>query len=242
MTIIYTPAGRAREYCELAVNLYRGCNHNCAYCYAPAATRVKPEEFAKQTPRVDIIEKLRKEAGKTPGKGQQVMLSFTSDCYGSADREHKLTRQAIEILKAAGYRVAILTKAGLNAARDFDLLGEGDHVGATLTFISNDDSAKWEPGAALPEDRMNMLRAAKEEGLYTWASLEPVMDPAQSLEIIRQTAAYTDLYKVGKLNYHSAASGVDWQKFTKEAIALLEKHGKEYYIKESLRKYLKQTA
>lgn len=37
MHIIYKTTGRAREYSELAVNLYQGCAHACAYCYAPAA-------------------------------------------------------------------------------------------------------------------------------------------------------------------------------------------------------------
>ena len=31
---IYEPSGRAREYGELAVNIYTGCNHGCSYCYA----------------------------------------------------------------------------------------------------------------------------------------------------------------------------------------------------------------
>ena len=38
MSIIYEPRGKAREYAELAVNLYKGCAHACIYCYAPAAT------------------------------------------------------------------------------------------------------------------------------------------------------------------------------------------------------------
>ena len=30
---IYEPAGRAREYSPLALNYFKGCTHNCAYCY-----------------------------------------------------------------------------------------------------------------------------------------------------------------------------------------------------------------
>ena len=31
MSIIYEPRGKAREYSELAVNLYTGCSHGCRY-------------------------------------------------------------------------------------------------------------------------------------------------------------------------------------------------------------------
>lgn len=39
MNVVYEPRGRAREYSELAYNLYRGCTHGCRYCYAPACMR-----------------------------------------------------------------------------------------------------------------------------------------------------------------------------------------------------------
>jgi hypothetical protein len=46
MPLIYEPAGRAREYAALACNIYRGCDHACEYCYAPAATRRDRAAFA----------------------------------------------------------------------------------------------------------------------------------------------------------------------------------------------------
>lgn len=32
--IIYKTTGRAEEYCPLALNLYRGCQHGCTYLEA----------------------------------------------------------------------------------------------------------------------------------------------------------------------------------------------------------------
>ncbi len=37
--LIYVPKGRAREYSPLALNLYRGCEHRCSYCYCPRIDR-----------------------------------------------------------------------------------------------------------------------------------------------------------------------------------------------------------
>jgi hypothetical protein len=47
-----------------------------------------------------------------------------------------------------------------------------------------------------------------------------------------------DKYKVGKLNYHKREKEIDWSMFAKEAVALLNKYNKDYYIKKDLLKYL----
>lgn len=243
MNIIYEPAGRAKEYCELAVNLYRGCGHGCVYCYSPSTTRTERSEFyGNPEPRKDIIAQLEKDCGRESGDGRKVLLSFTSDPYQPVNDRHGLTRQAIVLLKRVGYNVVILTKGGRRAEQDFDLLTGTDYAGATLTFLNDADSLEWEPGAALPGERLAMLREAKRQGIGTWVSLEPVIDPEQALEIIRRTHEYVDLYKVGTLNYHQRAAEIDWRKFVAEAVAVLREFDCKYYIKQDLRKYLVKTA
>jgi len=77
-------------------------------------------------------------------------------------------------------------------------------------------------------------------GLWTWASLEPVIDPEQTLELIRATAEYVDLYKVGKLNHRPEARDIDWRDFVERVVGLLDELGKERYIKVDLRRYLSE--
>jgi len=65
MNIIYEPKGRAREYAELAANLYSGCAHGCEYCYAPGALRVNRTDFRLCVkPRKDCLQQLEKDAAK----------------------------------------------------------------------------------------------------------------------------------------------------------------------------------
>ena len=45
MEIIYEPSGRAKEYAELAANLYKGCDHRCVYCFGPKVLWKKREAF-----------------------------------------------------------------------------------------------------------------------------------------------------------------------------------------------------
>lgn len=69
-------------------------------------------------------------------------------------------------------------------------------------------------------------------GIKTWVSLEPVIDPGQALELIRELHPIVDHWKVGKLNYQ--ALDVDWIKFREDVKALLESLGADYYLKKSL--------
>lgn len=236
MSIIYEPNGRAREYAELAANLYSGCAHGCEYCYAPGALRRNKTDFRLcVSPRKDCLQQLEKDAAKLAGTDKKILLSFSTDPYQPCEEQHSLTRQAIEILHSHNIGVEILTKGGMRAARDFDLLGSMDSFGTSLTLKNYDDSLKWEPGAAAPADRVAAMVTAHEKGIPTWASMEPVLDPAQTLFLIRTVAPFCDFYKVGKLNHHPLAKTIDWRRFGYEAKMLLESLGKNYYIKKDLR-------
>jgi len=235
-SVIYEPKGRAGEYAPMAVNLYRGCEHGCVYCYAPKVIFIDRQDFLKASPRKNIIQKLRKDAPQVDIAGD-VLLCFTCDPYQPIDTEYQLTRQAIEILHDSNLNVTILTKGGKRAERDFDLLTPNDSLAVTLTFLDEKPSLKWEPGAAIPEERIESLKKAHDLGIKTWVSLEPVIDPDVSIEIIRQTHTFVDLYKVGKINYHSIEKSIDWSKFLKNVKAVLEEHGCQYYIKKDLMVY-----
>lgn len=246
--VIYEPRGRAGEYAPLAVNLYRGCSHGCVYCYAPEATFIDREDFKNATPRPGIIARLSKDTSKAAADKAtgNVLLCFTCDPYQPLDEIHQITRRAIQILHARHFNVTILTKGGWRAERDFDLLRLGDEFATTLTFLDEAKSLQWEPGAASPKERILTLMRAKTLGIKTWVSLEPVIDPGATLQIIKRTHAFVDLYKVGTLNnaeklpprYMPQVAFIDWPKFAKNVVATLKEYGCEYYIKKDLRRYL----
>jgi DNA repair photolyase len=127
------------------------------------------------------------------------MLSFTSDPYHPGDSS--LTRKSLEVLIEHGLGICTLTKGGTRSLRDLDLFRSSrDAFASTLTSLDDSFSRKWERGAALPGDRIAALRAFHEAGIFTWVSLEPTIDTASSLQIIRETHEYVDLYKVGRVN------------------------------------------
>jgi len=253
-SLIYEPKGRAREYAAWACNIYRGCGHNCVYCFAPSATQRKREDFAAPTHRgPDFLSRLSKEAHKrqAAGLGGSVLLCFTCDPYQHLDAELGLTREVIQILHATDHGVQVLTKGGTCALRDLDLfvshaqsagITQEDAFATTLTFLDDARSLEWEPGAALPGDRIQAVCAFHEAGIETWVSLEPVLDPREALRIIQDTHQFVDLFKVGRLNYaeklpshlRAQVKDVDWPAFGIAAINLLDALGKPYYVKRDL--------
>jgi DNA repair photolyase len=237
---IYAPAGQAGEYAPLAANPYRGCGHKCAYCYVPNVLRMSRSEFDEgAVPRKNFLHELEKDACKYKALGitEQVMLSFTTDPYHPGD--HSLTRPVLELLQAHGLGICTLTKGGARALPDLDLFRPGrDAFASTLTSIDHAFSMKWERGAAMPDDRINTLQRFHDAGIFTWVSLEPVLDTAATLEIIRRTHTFVDLYKVGRVNYVGLTKTTDWKQFTYDVLDVMQEVGARHYIKRDLQPYL----
>lgn len=237
--IIYETKGKAREYRELAANLYTGCDHGCLYCWAPLVLQRNREQFHTDVRvRTDVLKGLAKDAAgyAAAGETRQVMLCFTCDPYYAHENEHQTTRQAIQIIHRAGLHVCVLTKGGTRALRDLDLFTPADSFATTLTSLDAGVSRQWEPNAATPDDRLNALASFYNRGIPTWVSLEPVIDPETTKEIIRKSAEFVDEFKVGVLNYHPKAKEIDWRRFGFEVVELLDGLGKKYYLKDDLRK------
>jgi len=236
LKVIYEPRGKAGEYAKYAVNLYNGCTHGCRYCYVPIFTRQKPVDFHKQvSPRKNILAQLEQDCFEADGKiTENVLLCFLTDPYPPTGNE--LTRKALMVFRKHNIPFTILTKGGKRAIRDFDLYSARDEFASTLTLITEEKRRKWEPLAEPFQSRVEALREAKSRGIFTWVSLEPVIDPAETLKIVELTHEFVDLYKVGKLNY--VQNKIDWQSFGLKVIELLQKFGKRYYIKNDLRVYL----
>lgn len=233
MKPIYEPKGAAKEYGDLALNIYTGCPHRCYCCFAPSVLRRDREKFHSDVrPRENIVEETRRQLEREGITGKLIHLCFTCDPYPTGYNTTP-TREIIKSLKAYGNHVQILTKG--DGSRDFDLLDGNDWYGITVSGGMTDDV---EPGAMMTPFRLLRLRNAHDIGIKTWVSFEPVIDANNVLGIIRDFAGVFDKVKIGKLNYHP--SDIDWKAFGVEAEALCRELGLDYTIKESLRREMEK--
>lgn len=106
--------------------------------------------------------------------------------------------------------------------RDFELDGD-DWYGITVDGAS-----------PFPKNGITNITHAKKWGIKTWVSFEPVLNARVVLGVIEKHHYLFDKVKIGKLNYYK--SDIDWKQFGREAEALCQRLGIDYYIKDSLRK------
>lgn len=227
MKPIYEPKGAAKEYGDYALNIYTGCPHRCYYCFAPGVLHRAKEEFHSHVePRANIVEETRKQLEREDFRGKTIHLCFTCDPYPTG-YDTMPTREIIKLLKAHGCHVQILTKG--DGSRDFDLLDENDWYGVTMDGTG-----------IYPEIGVGGLYKAKERGIKTWISFEPVCDAKNVLRLLRMTgeSECADRVKIGKLNYHP--SSIDWKAFGDEAERICKYFNLDYYIKDSLRKEMEK--
>jgi hypothetical protein len=180
-----------------------------------------------------------KEAKNLAYSSRQVLFNFMGDPYNPDEPKHEITKQCLEIALTYKLPVAILTKGGERCLRDIPLFKKfRDHiqVGATLTFFDEQKSKEWESGAASPKERVETLKALHENGIKTWASFEPVIEPDESMMLIKTTLPFVDVYKVGKLNnFQGLDKLINWTAFLEDVVKTLRESNKPFYVKHDLR-------
>ena len=203
----------------------------------PRQKKVEKKVFhSSVVPQPDVLARLANDCKNW--YDEPIFLCFSCDPYPMNHEVHGITREAIRIILDSGNAVNILTKGGYRALKDFDLLARDprNKIGATLTFVDDDLSIKWEPNAELFDSRLHMLSAAKDMGISTWASMEPVINPDETLRAIRLAAPYVDEFKIDRWNHDpdGYADAIDWTSFYDEAVFLLGELGAKYTFKKDL--------
>jgi len=170
MPPLYVPSGRAREYAELALNLFRGCPHRCRYCYAPTMLHRKREEFHGEVSlRAGILEALEKQLPRYRDDPRRVLLCFSCDPFPRGyEYLHDATIAALRMLWENGQDTATLTKNPLPAVEPMlAACRRSRHdpalhdFGVSLSFVDDGLAQDWETGAALPTERRLALSKAR---------------------------------------------------------------------------------
>ena len=125
LAIIYEPKGAAREYAELALNVYRGCVHRCFYCCNNGRFGKKGDFFKGAKPKADVVHNVIADCRQLKdcdgGSCPEIHLTFHGDAYQNAERSLGLTGSIIRQIISFDPPFTILTKPA-SIERDIDLL------------------------------------------------------------------------------------------------------------------------
>jgi DNA repair photolyase len=169
---------------DASINVYRGCEHGCAYCYArpsheylglDAGLDFESMIFVKpDAPRL-----LRAELSKPSWKPTRLAMSGVTDPYQPVERALRLTRGCLEVLSAFRQPVSVVTK-GHAVTRDIDVLLELSRFGAarvdvSVTTLDPHLSSIMEPRAASPARRLDAIRTLARVGVPVGVNVAPVV-------------------------------------------------------------------
>ncbi|WP_286150983.1 radical SAM protein [Bacteroides acidifaciens] len=202
---IYQPKGKAAEYSPWACNFFTGCSNDCSYCYCKRGVlnhywSTNPKLKKRFKDEGHAIEVFNKEldfviSNYPKIKDQGLLFSFTTDPLLSETRS--LTLRCTQVANEKGIPVKILTKRAdfVDVVKFLWLDTKLTAFGFTLTGFDEE-----EPWASPTDERIEAMRELHEMGFRTFASIEPILTPAMSRNMIEATRGYCDFYKIGLIS------------------------------------------
>ena len=179
---------------DRSINLYRGCEHGCIYCFArpthaflglSAGLDFETKLFAKpDAPR--LLERELSEPAYVP---RTIAIGTNTDPYQPIERRYKIMRGILEVLDRVGHPVGIVTKSAL-ILRDLDVLtrlAERNLVKVALSVTTLDAKLAriMEPRASTPSRRLEALRQLRAAGVPTAVMVAPIIPAINDAEIER---------------------------------------------------------
>jgi DNA repair photolyase len=177
---------------DRSINPYRGCEHGCIYCYARPT-----HAWLGLSPGLDFESRLfaKPEAARllarelaAPGyRPETIALGTATDPYQPVEREHRITRAVLEVLREARHPVGITTKSDL-VLRDLDILAEMAARNLVLVAISLPTlepglARRLDPRAPRPEKRLAAMARLSAAGVPVMVNLSPIIPGLTDHEI-----------------------------------------------------------
>lgn len=190
---------------DYVINPYTGCQHGCKYCYADFIRKfqnIKEKWGEFVYAKINCPELLEKELAKN--KEGHIWMSSVCDCYMPIEAKYKLTRRILEMIVKSHYKnkftIEILTKSAL-VKRDFDLLKQLDiELGCSINSLDPKMSRIIEPFASSPQERIKVLKEAKEQGIKVYGFISPVLPGITNLEELFRELSFCEYVWVELLN------------------------------------------
>ncbi|UCD14058.1 MAG: radical SAM protein [Thermoplasmatales archaeon] len=159
---------------DYSLNPYRGCEHNCAYCYAPNILKMERENWGNFVDvKANIPLVLSKEIKKK--KRGVVGISTVTDPYQPIEKKYKLTRYCLEQLLKHDFPISIQTKSSL-VTRDMDIVSKfsDSEVIISITTLDDNERKLLEPNSSSIEERLDVVSKYADAGVKTGVFFGPI--------------------------------------------------------------------
>lgn len=208
-----------------SLNPYQGCEHGCTYCYARNTHEYWGFSAGLDFERKIIVKKdapalFRKFLERKGWNAETISISGNTDCYQPAEREHKITRQLLEIALEYKQPIGMITKNSL-VLRDKDILQEMSRLNLCMVYVSiNSLSEKlrsvMEPRTTTIKQRLKVVEDLTKAGIPTGVMVAPLVPGLSDHEIpkilktIAEAGAKNAGYTIVRLNGAIGPIFEDW--------------------------------
>jgi len=149
---------------KYSFNPYTGCAHQCLYCYATYIPR-----FYHLREKKNLFRDFERDLKDLP-ENSLISMSNSSDPYPLVERERKVTRKCLEILRDYDVRLLVVTKSDI-VVRDADILSEM-RCAVSITITGLD---LLEPNAPPTEKRIEAIKNLKDFGIPVILRFDPIV-------------------------------------------------------------------
>ena len=163
------------------LNIYRGCEHGCKYCYAMYSHQYLDSEqyFEDIYVKTNIVEQLERQLSSPSWKREVVNIGGVTDSYQPIEAQFKLMPDILRLMIKYKTPCIISTKSDL-ILRDYDLIAELANityinVAATITCMDESIRKKIEPNGSKSLDRFAMLKAFAKTNASTGLHFMPII-------------------------------------------------------------------
>ncbi len=177
---------------EYSINVYRGCEHGCIYCYARPTHETLGYSAGldfetKILVKSRAAEILREELMHPRWRGDMITMSSVTDCYQPLEKRLGITRQCLAVLADFCNPLTVITKNFL-VTRDMDLLARMSQAGAARVYISmttlrKELTAVMEPRTSAPQRRLDAIHQLSVAGVSVGVLVAPVIPGLTDFEI-----------------------------------------------------------
>ncbi|WBW99006.1 SPL family radical SAM protein [Oceanirhabdus sp. W0125-5] len=188
------------------LNIYRGCEHGCKYCYAMYSHRYMDSNdyFHDIYVKTNIIEQLERQLSSTRWKKEIINIGGVTDSYQPAEEQYKFMPEILKLLIKYKTPAIISTKSDL-ILRDYDLIDKLSrityvNVAATITTMDEKLRKLIEPKGAVSNNRFEMLKAFRKTNASVGLHLMPIIpyltDSYENIDSLFSRARECDVHYV----------------------------------------------